>query len=53
MVGAIKRGLTLKDFEVMTIGMIMDYIITYNNIHHQDDEEEAIREATQADFDAF
>ena len=47
MVAAINKGLTLSDFEELTIGMIIDYIVTYNN----DDEE--IREADQSDFDAF
>jgi len=36
----------------MTIGMIMDYIITYNNMHLEE-EEETIKEATQVDYDAF
>ncbi|QNO14921.1 hypothetical protein HYG86_09115 [Alkalicella caledoniensis] len=48
MVGAIKRGLTLSDFENLTIGMIIGYITTYNGL----DQEES-REATQEDIDAF
>jgi len=36
----------------MTIGMIMDFIITYNNEHLDDDDEDA-RMATQADLDRF
>lgn len=52
--GAIERGLTLKDFEEMTIGMIIDYVITYNNAHlNEEDENEEVRLATQADFDRW
>lgn len=42
------------DFENMTVGMILDYIITYNNlITKADNEGDEIREATQEDFDKF
>jgi len=38
----------------MTIGMILDFIITYNNEHLDDDErEDDVRMATQTDFDRF
>lgn len=54
MVRAIERGLSLNDFENMTVGMILDYIITYNNLNFKEEnEEEQVREATQEDFDAF
>jgi len=54
MVRAIERGLSLYDFKEMTVGMILDYIITYNNLNIKaDDEEDEIREATQEDFDKF
>ncbi|MFU0834012.1 MAG: Asp-tRNA(Asn)/Glu-tRNA(Gln) amidotransferase GatCAB subunit C [Oscillospiraceae bacterium] len=54
LVRAIERGLTLHDFNEMTIGMVLDYIITYNNLNaHGTNEEEQIREATQEDFDKF
>ena len=54
MVRAIERGLSLIDFENMTVGMILDYIITYNNLNiKEESEEEQVREATQEDFDAF
>jgi|LFRM01.1.fsa_nt_gb hypothetical protein len=60
MLKAFERGLTLRDFEIMTFGMIIDYIITYNNVYQNDGEKEgtassqtSIRMATQADFDAF
>ena len=54
MLRALERGLTLRDFEYLTLGMILGYIVTYNNEHLDDDEkEDSIRMATQADFDAF
>ena len=52
MVSALARGLALADFEVMTVGMIIDYITTYNNLHFDGQEDEA-REATQSDFNNF
>jgi len=54
MLRALERGLTLRDFENLTLGMILGYIVTYNNEHLGDDEkEDSVRMATQADFDAF
>lgn len=51
---AIERGLSLYAFDVMTPGMIIDYIITFDNEYLDDKEEEdTVRIATQADFDAF
>jgi hypothetical protein len=52
---ALERGLTLRDFEDLTFGMILGFITTYNNEHLDDDDEkeEVIREANQADFDLF
>lgn len=47
---AIERGLTLSDFNEMTLGMILGYITTYNNSQL---EEEDMKEATQSDFDKF
>lgn len=51
MVRSIERGLSLRDFEEWTPGMIIDYIVTYNNLNA--DEEDQERDATQADFDSF
>ena len=51
MLRAFERGLTLHDFDEMTPGMIIGYIITYNNLNLNEDEE--VREATQDDFDNF
>ncbi|MDF2591400.1 MAG: hypothetical protein K0S75_866 [Clostridia bacterium] len=54
MLRAIERGLCLNDFENMTPGMIIGFIITYNNEHLADDEkEDDVRMATQSDFDRF
>lgn len=52
---SIERGLSLKDFEDLTMTMIMNYIITYNNekIKDEDEEDITIREATQADYDRW
>lgn len=47
---SLERGLSLYDFENLTIGMILDILITYNNDLIEDD---GVREATQADFDNF
>lgn len=52
MVRAIERGLSLDSFENMTVGMILDYVITYNNVNTEDDEN-TVREASQKDFDNF
>ena len=55
MLRAIERGLTLADFENLTFGMIVGFITQYNNDHLSEDEEEedSVRMATQADYDNF
>ena len=54
MVGALRRGISLSDFNEMTVGMIVGYITEWNNLNLSDDEkEETVRDAEQADFDAF
>lgn len=54
MLRAIERGLTLRDFEDMTVGMITDFIITYNNEQDENKEDEdEIRIADQSDFNRF
>lgn len=54
MVGALKRGISLKDFNDMTVGMIVGYITEWNNLNLSDeDKEEEIKEASQSDFDSF
>lgn len=51
------RGLRMQDTENMTLGMWVDYIIEWNNIHDRSDKsgknQNAGRKATQKDFDAF
>jgi len=49
MLRAIDAGLTLRDFDYLTAGMILDFIITTSNDRSEDD----AREATQADYDRF
>lgn len=54
MLRALERGLSLSDFDYMTVGMIIDFIVTYNNERIEEDEmEDVIREATQEDMDNF
>jgi hypothetical protein len=56
MVKALERGLSLSDFEHLTVGFIVGYIATYNNLYDETEEEKADRaerEATQSDYDAF
>lgn len=52
MAGAISRGLTLKDFDNMTIGQIVDYCKTYNDLNKSPEEKET-KIASQKDFDKF
>lgn len=54
MLRAIERGLTLRDFEDLTLGMIIGFITTHNNERLEEDEkEDSVRTATQADFDRW
>ena len=54
MLRALERGLTLADFEDLTLGMIIGFITTYNNERLGEDErEDSVRTATQADMDCF
>ena len=56
MLRAIERGLTLRDFEELTLGMIIGFITTYNNERLDsdgDDKKDTVRRAGQADFDKF
>lgn len=52
MVTAINRGLSVCDFDEMTVGMIIDYVLYYDE-QKNGNKKEANREATQADIDAF
>lgn len=53
MLRALERGLSLSDFDYMTVGMIIDFIVTYNNENTKDENEDEVRNANQADFDSF
>ncbi len=56
MLRSIERGISLDQWDYMTVGMILDYIIAFNNSYideEAEEKEEEIREATQVDFDAF
>lgn len=54
MTGAIMRGLTLKDFDNMTIGQIVDYCKTYNDLNKTPEErDKETKIASQKDFDRF
>ncbi len=46
------RGLRMEDTERMTLGMWIDYVIEWNNVHFASEKAER-RKATQADYDAF
>lgn len=48
-----QRGLRLDDLKIYTIGGIIDYIITWNNIMHPMHEGDIIREATPEDIRRF
>lgn len=48
---ALERGLTLSDFKDLTVGMIIGYVTTYNELNSEKEEE--TKEATQDDFDKF
>jgi hypothetical protein len=52
MVNAIRRGLSIADFEDMTIGMIIDYIYCYDEISNPKENKKP-RKATQEDIDRF
>ena len=53
MTGAIARGLSLSDLDNMTVGDVVDYCITYNEIMNPDEEKVKIRQATQKDWDSL
>lgn len=52
MAAALSRGLSLRDFDEMTIGMILDYVHFYDEARGATSES-GPKEATQADIDAF
>jgi hypothetical protein len=46
-----RAGLTIHDFEIMTIGMCLDYVQEF--IDHNNSKGSRKRKATQKDFDSF
>lgn len=52
LLSCLRLGMTVRDVDDMEIGMLMDIIITNNNIIDADDKPK-VRQATQADFDRF
>ena len=53
MVAANSRGLTLADWDILTFGMIVDYIIEHDNLSVDPDDDSIIRHATQDDYNRF
>ncbi len=52
MTAAIQRGLSLSDFNDMTIGAIVDYCKSYNHSLKKEDKDNVIQ-AEQRHFDNF
>lgn len=52
LLSCLRLGMTVRDVDEIEIGMLMDIIITNNNIIDADDKPK-VRQATQADFDIF
>ena len=52
-VQALSRGLALADFEILTIGMIIDIIIEHDNLSVDPDDDSATRIANQNDMNSF
>lgn len=48
-----QRGLRPDDLKLYTIGGIVDYITTWNNIMSAGTQEETVREATASDIHKF
>lgn len=53
MVHALKRGVVIADFNVLSIGMILDYINKYDQMHSDKKGQSSSIEAMQNDFDTF
>lgn len=51
---SLERKLTLKDWEVLTVAQIVDYIVFYDDDESETDgDQEAEVNATQDDFERF
>jgi hypothetical protein len=48
---AYQSGLRFDDLQIMTVGMVLDYIEEF--IDHNNPKKKKSRKATQKDFDAF
>lgn len=54
MVHALHRGLLIGDFKILSVGMILDYIVTYDRLCGDSEiEEKEIRLAEQNEFNGF
>ena len=53
MVHALKRGLVIADFHELSIGMVLDYINQYDQMHSNEKDLSSSIEARQKDFDTF
>jgi hypothetical protein len=54
MLRSIERGLSIKDWDCMTVGMLIDFITTYNNENLSEEEkQDDMRIAGQSDFNNF
>ncbi|MGB4610921.1 MAG: hypothetical protein WBH77_09915 [Saccharofermentanales bacterium] len=51
--GGIRRGLTLADANIMTMGMWLDYCVEYNNMFSIAVNKSNVRRASQADIEKF
>ena len=51
--GGLIRGLRMQDTEIMTLGMWIDYVIEWNNIHMTSNVKTNSKRASQAEYDAF
>lgn len=50
----VERGFSLSDFNMLTLGMIFDILVTSSNENlKEEDKEDVVKKATQKDFDNF
>jgi hypothetical protein len=48
-----QHGITIRDLDDLTVGMVLGIIATYHNEHDSQSQEPSVRMATQADFDRW
>ena len=51
MLRSLELGISLREWDVLTVGMILGFKTLFESEHSQDENE--VRQATQADFDSF